>query len=537
MSGEGHWEVEFYDFVSGSPRGLVEEVPGFGELHERAARNGARHRTPILVSRTGDVDPRVNLFFRTDKMANCTPATWRRYAFALVVWLNFLHVFGRRWDGATARDVEAFKHWRLTDLGNDGRVAASSFDTDRAALKTFYAWASARYNIANPIPAVATTARRPAYRCDAELERVEGSRDPLRPAGARRRQVKWMLRPAFEQWRDVGLRGYGFDGLRRPDWRGANEDRDTAFVNGLYGTGLRLSEWASLVDVELPAVGSVRFPKAWLSAACIKGGREGREYRIPRSVLRSITSYTDPIEGSRPDAVRRAQRAGRYDEVPGMRIVTGYNARTRLLYVEGRHGVRPLSVDVLGPDERRVLFRRTSDGLEPLALWLASDGMPKKPHGWQDTFRDANARVAERWVQATWPGLTGRQREERKSQCPLWCRPHMLRHSFALKWFSILSVVWERDIEGFTDKEVADLRDQLGDIWYQMATLLGHRHPLTTRDTYLEPFSALKVDYLMSLLDEEEATAVDALVRTVAADSRRVLSAASGAWSFQAGQK
>lgn len=524
--GAGYWSVEFYDFMSGSP-GTVEGLPGFGDLHERAALNGARHGTPVIVSGNGVADPRVNLFFRTGPMADAAPRTWRRYAYSLVVWLNFLRAVGRAWDKATVRDVEAFKHWRLTDQSNDGRVAPASFDTDRAALKTFYTWATARFGVPNPMPAVTGAARRHGYRIDDFLDPGRGGRDPLRPAGARRRQVKWMLRPAFEQWRDVGLRGYGLDGLRRPGWRGVNEDRDAAFVDGLYGTGLRLAEWASVLDVELPAdlsAGGTRFPKAWLSAACIKGRREGREYRIPRSVLRSVASYTDPVEGSRAEAVSRARRAGRYDGLPGTRIVAGYHWRRRTLAIEAGDGVRHVPADAVGPDERRRLFRRTADrGLEPVALWLGTDGMPKKAHGWEDTFGDANARVAEAWVAASFPALEGQAREDRKAQCPLWCRPHMARHSFALKWFSILSVAWASRVEGFAADELADLRDQLGDIWYQMAGLLGHAHPQTARDVYLEPFTGLQVDYLMALLDEDEAVAVNALVRSVAADSARVL--------------
>lgn len=523
-SDAGRWEVEFYDFVSGQPGVGVEELAGFGDLHERASRNGARHGTPVIVMASGEVDPRINLFFRTGRMADATPSTWRRYAFALVVWLNFLRLCDQRWDHATFRDVEAFKHWRLTDVTNDGRVAPTSFDTDRAALKSFYAWASGRYGVANPMPATTAAARRRDFGVASLPDSGRGRRDPLRPTGANRRQVKWMLRPAFEQWRDVGLRGYGFDGLRRPGWRGASEDRDGAFVDGLYGTGLRVTEWSSVLDIELPAPGMTRFPKAWLSAACIKGKKEGREYRIPRSALRSIASYTDPAAGSRAEIVERAQRAGRYDRIPGVRIVTGYNPRSRLLSIEGEHGTYQLSVDVLGPDERRRLFRRSSGGLEPVALWLRVDGLPKRAHGWEDTFQHANARVAEAWVAATWPGLRGEQRTERKAECPLWCRPHMLRHSFALKWFSILSTVWQHRIEGFTDAEVADLRDQFGDIWYQMAALLGHRDPATTKDTYLEPFNALQVDYMMSLLNEEETSVVDTLIRAVAANSGRVLS-------------
>ncbi|WP_211328870.1 hypothetical protein [Thermomonospora umbrina] len=335
-----------------------------------------------------------------------------------------------------------------------------------------------------------------------------------------------MLRPAMEQWRDVGLRGYGFDGLRRSNWRGGGcEDRDVAFVEGLFGTGLRVQEWASVLDVELPRLGSGRFPKAWLSAACIKGGGEGREYRVPRSTLTAIEAYTDPMEGSRGEVVARAQRAGRYERLP-VRIVTGYNPRSRVLHLEGESGRSRLSVDVVGPDERRFLFRRTASGLEPLALWLTPAGLPKRAHGWEDTFQAANARVADAWVEAHFPGLAGEQREGRMAECPLWCRPHMARHSFALKWFSILSVVWERRVERFNDEELRDLREQFGGVWFQLMTLLGHKDPTTTRNIYLEPFTALEVDYLMALLDGEEREAVNALIAAFSAGSDRVMSAA-----------
>lgn len=514
MAGEdGCWRVDFYDFTVPCDE-LEGELAVLGDVHERARRNGARQGTPVITGPGGRVDPRVNLFFRTGAMADRSPSTWRRYAYALVVWLEFLVVCGREWREATPRDVEAFKHWRVTDPGNGGRVAPTSFDTDRAALNSFYGWASARYGTPNPVPTVPAQAGRRWYGSDAGLERARGVRDPIRPAGSRRHQVKWMLRAAFEQWRDIGLRGYGFDGLRRQGWRGGCEDRDAAFADGLYGTGLRLREWASVLDVELPVAGGERFPKAWLSAACIKGGREGRFYRIPRSVLASIASYADPVEGSRAEAVRRAQQAGRYEELPA-RVVTGYIPRSRVLHVTGPDGSSALSVDVAGPEERRLLFRRTPQGLEPLALWLTPDGLPKKAHGWEDTFQAANARVVAAWVRA------GGKAEE----CPLWARPHMARHSFALKWFSILSVAWEQKIAGFSSEEMKDLRDQFGDIWYQLATLLGHRDPVTTRNVYLEPFTALEVDYLMSLLDGEEKQAVDMLAAAVGAGTGRVVPA------------
>jgi len=99
------------------------------------------------------------------------------------------------------------------------------------------------------------------------------------------------------------------------------------------------------------------------------------------------------------------------------------------------------------------------------------------------------------------------------------------RHSFALKWFSILSVVWDHRLEGFSETEKRDLRDQFGDIWYQLATLLGHADPATTRTYYLEPFTGLDVDYLMSVLDDGERTAIDALVRAAGMTGSRTLAA------------
>jgi integrase len=437
---------------------------------------------------------------------------------------DFLQATGRAWDQATVRDVEAFKDWRLTDRRNDEPIRATSFDTDRAGLNTFYTWASGRYGVFNPVPTV---------RADAAGEEHgsrpygRGRRDPLRPAGSNRRQVKWLLRSALEQWGDIGLRGYDFAGVRDPRWQGYNEDRDTAFVEGLYGTGLRIREWSSVLDVELPSASGGRVGVAWLAAACVKGGGEGRNYWIPRSALQLVDGYRDPLEGSRTEAVRRAQRTGRYERLRGVRVVTGHNPRNRVLNLESPSGGASLSLDLMDPDERRLLFRRTPQGLEPLWLWLSTSGLPKKPYSWEDTFDAANGRIARAWVRATDPEgkLSEDERERVRQECPLWATPHMYRHSFALKWFSVLSLLQEHRLEGFTAEEIADLREQLGDIWLQLSVLMGHKHPDTTRDHYLEPFVGLQVSYLMALLNEDEQSGVDALVRAFAAHGGSTLTA------------
>lgn len=78
--------MEFYDFTSGRDAVMVAELGGVHELAVRAGDNGARHGTPVIVGRTGEVDPQINLFFRTGRMADAAPSTWRRYAYSLVVW-------------------------------------------------------------------------------------------------------------------------------------------------------------------------------------------------------------------------------------------------------------------------------------------------------------------------------------------------------------------------------------------------------------------------------------------------------------------
>jgi hypothetical protein len=140
----------------------------------------------------------------------------------------------------------------------------------------------------------------------------------------------------------------------------------------------------------VPSGSSAGLAAAWLAAACSKGGRHGRAYRIPRRVVAAVAAYTDRVEGSRAEVVRRAQDAGRYERLGGLRLVQSFDARTRMLLIEDGDGTARMPADVIGPAERRLLFRRTAAGLEPVALWLSSNGLPKLVNSWEDTFAAAN---------------------------------------------------------------------------------------------------------------------------------------------------
>jgi hypothetical protein len=219
------------------------------------------------------------------------------------------------------------------------------------------------------------------------------------------------------------------------------------------------------------------FFRCQLASACAKG-RNGYPYWMPLAVLHGILGYA---EGARAAAVRRAQAAGRYDKADPVLLAGA--TRTTALLETSQGGTRQKAWNDLGPDERMRLLRQTQQGLEPVALWLNEDGLPRDGHGWHHTFDTANARVASL-------GLDG-----------FTCSPHLLRHSMALKWIAIGKLVHVARLEHLTLDEGSDFRAQFGDTWHLVQTMLGHRRVETTKLVYLEPFQNLEVELLLAHAD------------------------------------
>lgn len=422
-----------------------------------AQARGQRAGQRFLLGPDGLPDLRVNACLSSAKWRNLSPRSQRDYTYSVVVWLNFLLARNVNWWDATADDAEEFVFWRVTDPANPERIETNSFSRDLAALKKFYRWVGARYGVANPVE---------------ELDA---------PRIARRDDVKWLDPAGYKRWRDLGTRGMGLSG--RPDrwWRGRNEQRDAAFCDGLYGSGLRVSEWASVVLPELPAYDARRgYYTCVLANDCAKGGY-GHLYWLPRAALKAVLSY---VEGARAAAVRRAQAAGRYDHVDGPRLVLATHGAESVTVQGIRGGTERMSWDDIAPRTRLRLFRRTSQGLEPVALWLNEDGLPRDGRGWEHTFDEANDRIAAL-------GLVN-----------FACTAHMLRHSFALKWFAIGKLVHSARLAGLSEAERQDFSEQFGDTWHLVQTMLGHRSVETTKMTYLEPFRSLDVEVLLAHADD-----------------------------------
>ncbi|MEU8413816.1 hypothetical protein AB0C24_13580 [Amycolatopsis japonica] len=489
-AGQGpRWQVHWCD-----PRRTVRwyaddpVVAGLPTLAEWGRAHGTRPGQPVLLRSDGWSVPEVNAFFAAARMRTASQGTRRKYAFSVAVWLGFLDAVCRAWHEAGDDDVAGFKFWRLTDEANGRRVAGGTVVDDLVAISAFYRWAGFRYGVDDP---VARRAKSP--------HGIAGV--VAAPRIVRRSDVKWLDSAGYARWRDVGLRGLDLDGTEIAGWRGRNGQRDCAFTDGLYGTGLRLSEWASILRLELPDDDPGRaYFTCRLASAAAKGGR-GRRFWMPRTVLVDALAYE---EGERAAAVRRAQRSGRYDALRGLSVVASVDRRGRVEMTRIDDGTRVVaSMDALEPGERQRMFRRTEAGLEPLALWLNEDGLPRAAHGWQHTFDTA----AERMARA---GLVGFE-----------VTAHMLRHSFALRWYAVGRLLYERRLAHLSEQETRDFRVQFGDTWFLVKTLLGHVDIATTTDIYLEPFRDLDVSLL---IEHAHGAALSSLMASMFAEHPLVLS-------------
>lgn len=466
-------------------------LAGLPTLAQFAAVTGTRPGQEFLIRSDGRVLVSVNAFLASPRMTSRSAGTRDKYGRGLGVWLGYLDAVDRSWAQAGEADVDGFKFWRMTDAANPARVAGSTVLDNLSAVNAFYDWAGTRYGVTNPVSRRHLRAGRGVGR-----EPFEAT-----PHVVRQRDVKWLDPSGYACWRDVGLRGLDRSGREVPRWRGRNSQRDCAFADGLYGTGLRLAEWSSVLLAELPSDDPTRgYATCWLSSECAKG-RRGRRYWMPRAVSAAVMSY---CEGERAAVVRRAQQAGRYDRLRDALVLTRVMGRRRVELADRAGNRSSVSLDTLAPAVRRRIFTEGSGGLLPAAVWLNEDGLPRETHGWQHTFDTANQRVA------------------RAGLASVSVTAHMLRHSFALRWFAVGRLLYDKRFAHLDAQEMRDFRAQFGDTWYLVKTLLGHVNVTTTMDVYLEPFRDLDVSLL---IEHAHGATMSTLLAEMFADHPQVITA------------
>ncbi|MFD7641627.1 hypothetical protein ACFV4P_13330 [Kitasatospora sp. NPDC059795] len=290
-----------------------------------------------------------------------------------------------------------------------------------------------------------------------------------------------------------------------------------AFANLLYSSGMRRSEGGSLLTFEVP---SLRLEGgrycAGRIAAAVTRSKKPRTFYAASGVVGQVEVYVD---SSRALAVRRAQEAGRYERLAGVRVVTGLGGgiRPTLRWVDqrGRTGERRLTD--LTVEERLVLFTEGPRGIEPLWLWLNESGLPLRVDSWEGVFRAANERCRLVLTPA------GAGADPHRVYAP-YATPHSCRHSFALVMLVVLNHLMDRRF-GLTPEERRDFRLLYGVPWRMVQDLLGHASRETTCGIYLAPVADLQLRALLAAApdaDEPLPASVDQVFARIARESEGV---------------
>jgi len=469
---------------------LSADAPGDGlwdadELSRREAAARVKPGSPFMTSPNGGADPFMTAYFNSGSFRRLAQSSQRSYTDDYRTFFNFLWLRKKRWLETTAQDFEDYEDWRRRAPENPRLISGAKWVRECAALKRLYEWAQ-RENLIEATPIRATVSR---GRDGSMVEVVDGAAHDVRTFN-----VKWLTPRMWKLWRDVGLLGLTRDGTPDETFHGRNGDRNAAFADLLFESGLRRTEAASLLTLEIPVSdGRSRYQWSRVANAAAKY-RSGRPFPVSSPTVGRLRAYQVT---ARADAVTAAQKSGRYNSIPDKWIVTKIErtgGETTLYWTEEQSGrTRHMPLDQLRVDERRRLFRKTDDGLEPLWFWLGEGGLPFESHSWEQVFSAA----------------TKRCRKILGVGAP-YCTPHSARHSFAL----IMLVAAEHAMKsrfGLSTRERRDYEVLYGSPWRMVKDLLGHQSEETTRNVYLAPVRDVQVRTLLEGDLQESAELLQAL--------------------------
>ena len=432
---------------------------------------------PFLLSPRFGYDVVLNSYFHR---ADLIGAPWNsnaNRARALAGFLNFLHRArgGKTWREAAEADHLAFHRWRRRDPAGP-RVAGGTWSQEVSHVNQFFEWAVRQQQIgAVPIP---QRLRRPAPLGTLQAARPEGMVPATYAHDEGGERIEWLPPASYRLWRDVGVRGYGPDGLPSGRFRGRWAARNAAFTDLMVRTGMRLSEQASLTVMEVPLqAGMGGYQRFWLPGAIAKYF-SARWVYVPHSVVRDLTAYA---QLDRDEVVADARAAGRYRRWRRPLVIDDLSWPDRV-QMTGSAGCRTVNLRELGPAERRRLLVETTDGLEPAMFWLGEDGQPLAVSTWKSMFADASRRCQELGV-------------------ALSCHAHLLRHSFAVVTLEQLQRGHIAALAGLNPAQRGHYTRIFGDPLDWVRRRLGHRSVLTTA-IYLHALQELEMETRMALVPE-----------------------------------
>lgn len=419
----------------------------------------------ILDERWRPLEPWLTYFRMVS--ATTSKSTVRNYGYDALRFASFLESRRTGVVDATTEDIVAYRESRLTN--GERPVSSATWQRDVVVIRGIYQ-VLVKTGVIQREPWI-TVGRASA------LSRPWHSEPDIRPLT----QSQWKV------FRDVGLAGCTAMGELDPGWRGRSPLRSKAGAQLAVSTGMRLAEFSTLLDVELPrASGS---GASILLEACAKYQKR-RRVHVPPATLRAVDLYRQTerrsvVEASRDSLwSRRAELfiVDEFDEAAG--VVRGRLNGSRSSW----------RLHLMPPRLRRIAVIERDRGLEGLGLFIGRGGLPISLRAWHATFATASQRALE---------LAPDQMGGRRARIT----PHDLRHTFAvvlLKALTDIALARESErragnIGPATLTEHIAINPRL-----TVQRLLGHSNPSTTMVylRYIEDTDALIQDVFDSWNDD-----------------------------------
>lgn len=467
---------------------LLHEI---GDLESAEEALGIQEGTPIFVSPDGEIDARLTAFTNSWEFSSLKRSSRDRYENAYRAFFRHQSAAGRDIFAVTKTSVGKYKIIRSDPRVNpDGFIAGSSWNTECYALDLLFTWAvEAGHMPRNPLDGMTDRGQDKSARDKRKATKEEQERDGVlfKAKNARQYRDKWLDGPTYQGWRDIGMLGKVMlpgskpgkfrVGGTDPAVRVRNKQRNRAYADLMFTTGMRRQENAALLTCELPPQltgTAVEFP---LSRATTKYSTK-RMVMEPATAAMKVHQY---LTQERVEAVRRAQKQGRYDSPRWIRVVDVGRDRTGVKVTYASGAVK--HVKDLSPEARRLLLSvEDPTAPEPLALWLTESGIPMSAETWEGIFREASRRFASECARVGVPTMT--------------VSPHTLRFSFALMYLLALHQRINEKM-GYDPHDEYDPR-RYDAAWRRVQVQLGHQSITTTKQHYLDAFVDLRDEDLLS---------------------------------------
>lgn len=413
---------------------------------------------PFLLDQHGSYDGRLNAFLRSLPVSGGpSPQSWKGYAYDIACAQRFLderrgglHILD-----ATYEDMAAYRNDRRS--GSPPSVAASTWNRGLAALEKLYGWGMAVGHVdASPFKYRGSHSMAVgSFRVNTLAERLEEDEG-----------VKCVTMREYRIFRDIGLDGrVAVGGVVDEEFRGRNRKRNLAVSDYLLNTGARITETVSLLQAEIPRLGSAPGEAKLIPmrlAPYVAKRRRGRRVMVSERTMRlHILPY---IAKDRAHAVAVGLER-HYGSITGATLVKEAQFdRCRL------HGGGTLHYAGLDARVRRKHFMVDENGAitEPAMLFLSEDGMPTTDANIRAVFERASVRC-------------------RAAGYDIDISPHVLRHTFAVCMLTQLmrATLRRHDVGSLIDFRTMDPARELFravtlDPVDHLRRLLGHRSVKTT---------------------------------------------------------